>query len=161
MLALICLGLLLTTTGVPVGEDERRVPSRPQPEFAFVGAVDQAAGEVTIIQVRAVTITVPVPGPKGDVRNVLRTELRTIEKKVKLDKASVSDAGGNKLAGKALWARLKKGDKVLLSTDGQAVDPAYLRTLQPSTLILVVPPVAGVPVVPGEPAPGAVVPPGR
>jgi hypothetical protein len=80
---------------------------------------------------------------------------------VKLAKASVSDAGGNKLAGKALWARLKKGDTVLLSADGQAVDPAYLRALQPSTLVLVLPPVPGVPVVPGEPSPGGVVPPGR
>jgi hypothetical protein len=81
MLAPISLSLLLTTTAVPLREVEGRVPSRPQPEFAFVSAVDQSAGEVTVMQVRAVTITVPVPGPKGDVRNVFRTELRTIVKR--------------------------------------------------------------------------------
>jgi hypothetical protein len=155
MLVYMTLGVYLAAAAAPLRDTGTRVPSRPQPEFAFVSGVDRDSGEVKLLQVHAVVVPLHLPVPKGGIqKTVFGTELRTIQKKVMLDKASVSDAAGNKLAGKAAWARLKKGDPVLLSADGQPVDPAYLRAIQPGTLVFVLALAPGELVPPPEAPPG-------
>jgi hypothetical protein len=59
--------------------------------------------------------------------------------RVSLQKATWRSVDGKKISSATVVRRLKPGSLVLLSADGNEVDPAYLRLFQPGTLVLIVP----------------------
>lgn len=116
------------------------------PTFALAHA--DSAGTVTIQTLRRV--------PKNEIRTEKQTrdgvatdvtvtvtlmvpELK--EEKVNLKDLQVFDAAGKAIDPLTLPERLKQETVVLLSTDGEKVDPRFLAAVKEGTLILV-PPVA-------------------
>jgi hypothetical protein len=72
---------------------------------------------------RAVTVTVPVT--------------TAVQRKYSAKAFEVYDASGKKVAGKKLSEALKKEKAVLVSVDGQKVDPFYLQLVKKDTLVVV------------------------
>jgi hypothetical protein len=118
-------------------------PTGPAPQVAFL-KVD--AGRI----VKSVNVAVPVSvareievlvGGKKEKRVVVVTEYRmeTRQEVMALDKATWSTASGKKLTAEEAKKRLAGGAIVLMSTNGSAVDKAYLKAFKSDTLVVVGP----------------------
>jgi hypothetical protein len=120
---------------------QQAMPTGPQPQFAIVRSMDKALGEVTLLQIQAVSEVVPEKTIINGVevtRNVIRQVLRTVEKSFSIEKGTVLDTAGKKVPAAEVWKRLKVGATVLVA--GQQIDPLYLRIVQPETLIFITSP---------------------
>jgi len=69
----------------------------------------------------------------------LRAVIRTIENKLDLRKATITTAGGKKLTLEDARKRLEKPQPIVLSSDGKAVDAAFLKLLDKDALVIVAP----------------------
>jgi hypothetical protein len=115
-----------------------------EPKLA-VARVDDAG----VILMRS-TVIVYVPVQKevavnvnGQIQKRVVTETvmqtRTEERKYDPKDTPVYDVKGEKVDAKTLADRLKNGAVVVVSTDGQKPDPAFLKALKEDTLVLVPP----------------------
>jgi hypothetical protein len=68
-----------------------------------------------------------------------RIETRTTEQKRDLKKATITTAGGKKLTLEDARKRLEKAQPVVLSSDGNAVDAAYLKVFDKDAIVIVAP----------------------
>lgn len=118
------------------------IPNGPQPSFAIVRSIDKASGEVTLSQNQTVFEAVPVKEKVNGVevtRMVTRQLVRAVETRFSVDKGTVLDTAGKKVAAEQVWKRLKVGATVLVAS--QQPSPLYLRVVQPDTLIFIMSPV--------------------
>src|SRR5947208_288834 len=86
-----------------------QAPSGPQPQFAIVRSIDKAQGEVKLSQIQAVSEVVPVKSIVNGqevTRNVVKRVMRTVEKQFSIDKGTVYDTAGKKVAAPEVWKRL-------------------------------------------------------
>jgi hypothetical protein len=128
----------------PLGQPA--VPTSPQPEFAIVRSIDKDSGEVTLAQFQTIFEVVPekaIVNGQEVTRNVIRQVMRVGEKQFSVDKGTVLDTAGKKVPAAEVWKRLKLGATVLMAS--QQVDPRYLRIVEPTTLIFVMPPMPKLP----------------
>jgi hypothetical protein len=70
---------------------------------------------------------------------VYRYVLREVEVRLNVDGVQVFEANGRRIDPADVAGRLKKATAVLVSADGKAVDPFYLRLARPGTLVVVAP----------------------
>jgi len=149
------VGLLL----LPPADVEPRVeaPKGQPPTIATVQVEkDALVSNQTITQQRPETrtITENVGG-----KNVTRTitvlvPVTVISKQAwSLKGAKAQQADGTKIEIDALKKRLATPRPVVIATDGQPIDPAYLRLLQKNTIVVIVPRMApgAIGVVPAPP----------
>jgi hypothetical protein len=66
-------------------------------------------------------------------------EIRVMQRKQSLEKATFSEAGGKKLDKEALGRRLAKPAPVLFSQDGKPIDPAYLKLFKKDLVVITLP----------------------
>ncbi len=152
-LSVAFLGVLVPTWAD--GPEKAAVPKGPPPQFMMVSQVDPAKNSFSLLQMVEIPRTVQVVEEKvvdGQVVKVLKqvTEMVREIRELRMigPTPPVYSAAGKKLAGDELWRRLKKGQVVLVAADGRMVDAAYLRVVQPDTLVVV--PQASVPPLNGE-----------
>ena len=119
-------------------------PKGSPPQFVYVSRVDQAKGTffcqqaVDVPCVVAVEREIEKQGKKFRVvENVTMMKREFKEFAVAAAGARVQTAGGHRVGAEELWRRLKAGTIIVLVVDGNPVDPAYLRVLQPDTLLVV------------------------
>jgi hypothetical protein len=148
MLTTNLLAALLPLALAAPAPDEKKVvlPASPPPRVGCVAALDPAAGEITLHEVSQQVV------PE------LRTELRTIngkkvevqvtvyqavlvqqQRKLSLKEGKAFDTSGTSLEPEEVWKRLKIGTAVLISADGNKVDPAYLGIIAKEAVILAIP----------------------
>ena len=148
MMCKLSVPLLATVllSQVVLVHDKPAVPKGPPPRFITVMSVDQAKGEV-VFDVSVVDIHVSdeltvLVYPDGHRRQTVGTKPSYIHLgegfKVSLKNAKWSGTDGKQIGAEAAAKRLKPGLIVLLSTDGTAVDRAYLRMFKEDTLVLLV-----------------------
>jgi hypothetical protein len=137
LLTLFLSGLSLTA------QDATKTPPGPPPTMIVVGSVDPMG---TLTATQRVTRIVPVTVEKevvqaGVAMKVTVTEYQKVEEtvttKVALKDYTIHDAKGEKVKPDAALKRLTSGSVILVSANGQKVDPAYLRIIKDDTLILV------------------------
>jgi hypothetical protein len=144
---------------LPAAVTAQNGPAKGLPPKVMVAQVDDNGRPfllVEVVEMVARQVKVPV-----QVNNV--TEERTVTQyvpvqrrvRVHLDKgkARFFDATGKALGPKELAKRLKGETPVLVSTDGNVVDPFYLRLARPETVVVVSPEFAQATVPPGPPPP--------
>lgn len=141
------LHALFTLALVPLPVDSKdavRLPNTPQPSFVVVRAVE--GSEITVLQF--FNVVVPITVQKNVVVNgkvetvteiAYRQESRISERKFDLTRTPVYNGAGKKLSSADARKQFKIGDTVLLSENGQPVDPIYLRAIRRETLIFVMP----------------------
>jgi hypothetical protein len=124
-------------------------PKGAPPQFAYVEAKDGKITRTVPVITPRVTYkeVIKEVGGKKLVEKVAVTENVTTMTKVVLatDKATFSTAGGKKLEKDAALKALATPQMALLSTDGKPVDAAYVKTVNSSTIIIVLPASAAVP----------------
>jgi hypothetical protein len=130
-------------------------PTGPAPEVAFLKMdsgriVKSVSVSVPVVVERIVEVVV---GGKKEKRKVATMELRTEMRQevMALDKATWSTASGKKLTVEEAKKRLAGGAIVLMSTNGAAVDKAYLKAFKSDTVVVVGPPAPVVVPVPVRP----------
>jgi hypothetical protein len=127
----------------PAPADKPGFPDGPTPTIATVAAIDKDGGTCTlrtilVVQVTENTEVVEVVNGVAVKRIVTVTRLVTKdrEEKVSIKDTPIADAEGNKVAEDAAWKRLTPGTTVVISADGNKVDPAYLAAFKKETLVL-------------------------
>lgn len=147
--------IALASHAVVAQDPGRADPKGPPPHFITVRNVDDAKGEMRF----ELTILSLVP-PDGKERPVPGAKPKfahlTGRGNVSLKKAKWAGGDGKEVGAEEAAKRLKPGVTVLLSADGAAVDPAYLRLFKEDTLVLTLP--AEEWPVPSRPQAGGVVP---
>jgi hypothetical protein len=94
--------------------------------------------EVTVIVPVTVPMKVLVNGREQTVyRTVQKTEIRTFEMNWDLKKATAQEAGGKKIDGKTLTKLLARPRPVVMSANGSAIDPGWLKLFAKDTLVIV------------------------
>jgi len=157
----ILVGLFcVAVASVAIAEEKTPLPKTAPPTFLFISEIDKDRFLVEVREMVPVTREIEVKVEKNG-RIVLEkravTEYMTVARMVAypLKDAKILDAEGKELKKEDAWKTLKPGMAVLVTTDKNGVDPAYLKLLSRDALILVMPPKTGVapPVVPVPPAP--------
>jgi hypothetical protein len=72
-------------------------------------------------------------------RVVYRTETRVTQLQWDLKKATAQEAGGKKIDGKTLTKLLARPRPVVMSANGSAIDPGWLKLFAKDTLVIVAP----------------------
>jgi hypothetical protein len=138
----ILLGALIAAD-VPV-EPAKDAPKAQAPVILTASV----KGEQLVSQ-RQVTVAVPVTVQKKTIVNgqeqvvtvtEYRTELRMQERAWDLKKATFSTAGGKKLDLDDLKKQLDKPRPIVFSSDGKAIDAAYLKLFDKDAIVIVAPP---------------------
>jgi uncharacterized protein YkwD len=153
--ALVCMLLMLGSTRA---QDAPFVPKSPPPSFGFVHALDTEKGLIKVLYVVAkpVHVTLYKEETRETEGKVVAVKVPYTETKMVMEVAlkewapmsgKATDGSGKVLGEAEVWKRLKKGDAVLLM-QGDTIDPAFLKVIQPEAVVLYSPP----------PAPGAAVP---
>jgi hypothetical protein len=139
------LSLVIAST-TAVAQEKPKTPTGLPPTFATVIALDKPQAvldlaEVTVSMVPEERVKlVTKDGKAVEVRyTVYRPVAEQHIRKLELKSAEVFDARGKKLGSEEVWKRLAVGATVLVSTDGRAVDPAYLGVLAQDALVFVSP----------------------
>lgn len=126
------------------GEEAVKPPTGPQPQVTIARMSDDGKLVIRhIVQVpvaQAVERTIVQDGVTRkvtEVRTIFQTvvQLRTVPGK----DVQGYDTNGKKVDADTVRRRLKKDTPVLISADGQPVDPFYLKLTRPGTLVLVNP----------------------
>jgi len=150
---------MLMCVFVAAAADEPEPATKAPPPTILMASVkdDQLASRVTVTANKAVPVTrkVKVGDKEVDVTTYESVpELRTVEVRHDLSKATFSTAGGKKLTVEDAKKRLTKAQPVVLSSDGKAVDAAYLKLFDKDALVIVMPlPVAKIGIAPPPPPP--------
>jgi hypothetical protein len=131
------------TPSAPAGSaGEKSLPARPQPEAAV--AVIDSAGKLTlrrrIINTFEKTAYPTIENPREQAPVLIKNTMTT-DHVQELPAASVRafDLAGKPVSAADLAAVLSAERPVLVSHDGQPVDPAFLQIIRPDTLILALP----------------------
>jgi hypothetical protein len=137
----------LTLLVVPSrGQDATKLPTGAAPSIFAVAGVDREKGTYTVNQTVPVTEayvtekTVIVGGMEQKVKGVAnRIVYKTVMVSRLLKGLEFYNLKGEKLKDDEATKRFVPGAVVLLSADGNKVDPAYLRIVKDDTLIVVIP----------------------
>jgi hypothetical protein len=142
------LAVVLPLALAAPGPDEKKtaLPTTPPPRIACVSALKPEEDEITLHEVTVQMV------PE------LRKELRTVngktvevaatyykavvvqqQRKCYLKEGKAYDTAGATLEAAEVWKRLKVGSPVLVSGDGNKVDPAYLGVVAKEAVILTFP----------------------
>lgn len=138
------LALMFSTLALAAYDDpEPAAPTGPPPTV-LVGSVKGEEFLSRVVQTVAVPVTVTEKRQVGDqVVDVTITkyvtQTRMIEVKRDLKKATFGTAGGKKLSLEDVQKRLDKAKVVVMSSDGRAVDAAYLRVFDKEAIVIVAP----------------------
>jgi hypothetical protein len=149
MLASLVLGAAILSPAAPVPRDTVPPPAGPAPVVAVLRA--DPAGQVlvtgVILETRTVTHKATVV-ENGQVvtRDVTRplTHTTSVRKPLEELAGGLATAGGTRLTPEDVAARVKDGASVLVSADGKPVDPAWLRAVDPETVVITAPSLANV-----------------
>lgn len=127
-------------------QDATKLPAGPAPSIFVVAGVDRTAGTYTVTQIvpvqeaYVVEKTVIVGGMEQKVK---QTATRIVHKTVLVSRSlkglEFYNVKGEKLMDEEAMKRFVAGAVVLLSADGNKVDPAYLRIVKDDALIVVLP----------------------
>jgi len=127
----------------PAPDEKPKPPTGPTPTLATVAEVDQTAGTCVLrtIHIQHVTVNVPVTEIiNGMAVTKIVPEIRrtstTQDEKLAVKDSVVTDAAGNKIGVDDVWKRLTPGTTVVVSADGNKVDPAYLTAFKKETLVI-------------------------
>jgi hypothetical protein len=142
---LVVLSLVIAAT-MATAQEKPKTPTGLPPTFATVVVLDkpQAVIDLAEVTVRMVPEErVKLVTKDGKAEEVKYTVLRPVAeqhiRRLELKSAEVFDARGKKLGSEEVWKRLAVGATVLVSADGQSVDPAYLGVLAQDALVFVSP----------------------
>jgi hypothetical protein len=134
--------LIATLLAAP-GPEKPKIPQGATPTIATVAEINKEAGTCTLQtnHVVAQTVNVPVTEIVNGVavtKVVPETRLKTVveTRPVSIKDMPVTDAEGNKIAEDDVWKRLTQGTTVVVSADGNKVDPAFLAAFKKDTLVL-------------------------
>jgi hypothetical protein len=127
----------------PAPGDKPNFPQGTTPTLATVADIDKDAGtctlRTTIVKLVAVNQEV-VENVNGMLVKKIVTVTRLVpemkDEKVAIKGTPITDAEGNKIAEEDAWKRLMPGTTVVVSADGNKVDPAYLAAFKKETLVL-------------------------
>ena len=163
MLRVILAATLLNFFVGTARSDETPPPKSLQPTSGEA-SVD-SDGFIVLEQTVQKLVTEPVAemvasaGGGMHVEMSIRTHPKTVTERTRLDASTLQamDKNGNKIDLKDLRSLLKNPTTVLISADGQTVDPAYLKEAKEGTIILIVPK-SGTAVAPPKSEPAPVVP---
>jgi hypothetical protein len=121
-------------------------PSGPPPVFKVVHGADKAKGQIIFLE--TVTKTLPVQKQIEVIMNGVKvkqlvTELVLVQETrttaVDAAKSRVITPDGKQLPIDEVWKRLKQNTVVVISGDGNTPAQAYLRALNPETLVVIAP----------------------
>jgi len=130
------------TADVPVPVEPQPVAAKPAPRI-ITASVD---GDKLMTQAQ-VYEQVPVTVEKEVIRNGKKEKIqvteyikraKTVKQSIDLKKATITTAGGKKLTLDDLKKPLAKPAPVVISSDGKAVDPSYLKILDKDTIVIVI-----------------------
>jgi hypothetical protein len=137
---------LLSAFALGLRADEPAAPKGPPPEVRLV--TFDTTGDLLLQVPLFVPVTRKVKRPVTEevdgkkVTRVVEEELtayerRTVTQTVKSKGMRASDGAGERVSPKALAKRLARWTPVVVSLDGQPVDPAYLKLFKKDVLVLV------------------------
>jgi hypothetical protein len=137
--------VLATTVTAPAPvEEDVKPPKGPQPLQVLAHVAED--GNIEITQVLTVyraetrTRVVNVNGtPVSQQYTVTVPQAVPVTRRLLAKSVQVSTAGGKAVDPKDVPAKLKKPTPVLLSADGNKIDPFYLKIVKEGTLVLVMP----------------------
>jgi hypothetical protein len=136
--------ITLLTSGA-TAQDATKTPAGPPPTMIVVSSIDPSGA---LLSKQLTTRAIPVAEDRvvieaGIMKKVTVTTYKYVPEerhnKYVLKDLEIYDVKGEKVKQEAALKRLTPGTVVLLSTNGQKVDPAYLRIVKEDTLILVQP----------------------
>ncbi len=140
------LTILMTVLAAPAPEVEVvKAPQGPQPQQVLVRLDKEGNLEVMtsrqVPEERNVTKTVVVDGvARAVIEKVTVMVPVQVSYRILTEGMKVATAGGKAVDAKDLPERLKNWTPVMLSADGNKIDPFYLGVLKENTLTIVVPP---------------------
>jgi hypothetical protein len=127
----------------PAPEEKPTPPTGPTPTLATVAEVDQTAGTCLLRTTRVNQVTanrIVTENVNGMIVKKVVPETRLVtevaDDKVSVKDSTITDAAGNKIAEEDAWKRLTPGTTVVVSADGNKVDPAYLAPFKKETLVI-------------------------
>lgn len=141
-LALLGVALVSQVVGA---QDKRAAPKGPPPRFITVASVDAVRGKVVfdvpVVDGHSLTGFRVLQYPDGSERYNLggKPWYIDVQIKVSVKEAKWRGVDGKEVNADAAAKRIKPGLTVLLSADGDDVDPAYLRMFKEDTLVLIEP----------------------
>jgi hypothetical protein len=149
--SLLTVALVLALAGPAVAQPKDKPARGPAPVIVTVHL--DGNGNPIIARVRTVPqqILELVQEKVGNAvvqRQVARTVFVPVTEHVVLNNVQVFDGTGKRLDPGQVRRLIKGETPVLMSSDGKAIDPFYLRALREDTLIIVVPPGVEVPPLP-------------
>jgi hypothetical protein len=113
--------------------DTAPAPTGPAPVFRYLKS--DKSGKISITITRLVPVVrQAAPNVPGITQYVPVTETMQHSEDSFLNDAVLAD--GTRVGADRVKARLREGTYVVLSTDGKAVAPEYLRRLRPDTLVI-------------------------
>src|SRR4051812_5762749 len=142
MSRLVCVAVaVLVAAGNPVQGDDKALPKGLPPRVVSVLKVDAQAG---VIEYREPFPGLAMPEKDGPVKPGAPAQPPItlpgfVTVKFPLKSGTVYDATGKKVEPELAAKRLTAGDIVLVSSDHQPVDPAYMKVFTKDVLILVHP----------------------
>jgi len=138
-------------------EPKVEAPKGPPPRIVTVTSnKDTLVARITVTEMVPVQVREKIiVGGKEVERNVLKyiTAMKVVEQTMNLKGAKAQQADGTTIEMASLKKRLAVPTTVVISADGQPVDPGYLRLFQKNTIIIMLAPGTGVG--PGVPLPGS------
>jgi hypothetical protein len=139
------IALVPTLTAVllaaPVPGEKPKIPQGATPTIATVAEIDKDAGTCTLrtTAVKLVPVNREVAvNENGMIVKKVVTETRQVtstqDQMVSIKDSPITDAEGNKVSEEDAWKRLTPGTTVVISADGNKVDPGYLAAFKKETL---------------------------
>lgn len=142
--------LLLSAVLVPTAPIPKDVaPAGPAPRVVELKPGTDGKITLTVTRQEKVTVNVTVAGPNGAPPQVQPQE-RTVNRVATVELSDVKglkaySAVGKELDLKETLAKLKDGGVVVMSSDGNKVDPTFTRVFKDDTVVLVSPEFANMP----------------
>jgi hypothetical protein len=133
---------LTVVASVAIAEEQPNIAPIVPPRFVTVHQIDKSNGKIALttvtvrVMARAPAKEKETDGLKGPkVEPIYETLVESYEPGV----GEVFDTHGKKLTDEDIWKRVKVGAIVLVSGDGNKVDPTYSEMVAKETLIFVLP----------------------
>jgi hypothetical protein len=163
MISTSLLAVVLPLALAAPGPDEKKaaLPTTPPPRIASVSELKPEEGEITLHEVTQQMVPELRKEQRtvnGKTVEVTVTHYRAVvvqqQRKCYLKEGKAYDTAGAPLEAAEVWKRLKVGAPVLVSADGNKVDPAYLGVVAKEAVILAFPDGLDTPVpLPAKPPP--------
>lgn len=127
--------------GAPIPKDTH--PAGPAPRVVELKPGTDGKITLTVLRQEKTTVNVTTVGPNGGPPQVQQQE-RTVSRYATVELPDVKDlkaysAAGKELDVKETLAKLKDGGVVVMSADGNKVDPTFTRVFKEDTVVLVSP----------------------